>query len=69
MIVQHRQWITSTGAHDENADSKETTTQAGAPAPASTEPDGGPGSHSDSGSGGDANDTASGGVPEESEDD
>ena len=59
----------STGAHDENADSKETTPQAGTPAPASTEPDGGPGSHSDSGSGGAENDTASGGVPEESEGD
>ena len=59
----------STGAHDQNADSQETTTQAGAPAPASTQPDGGPGSHSQGGSGGTENDTASGGVPEESQDD
>ncbi|HET8767121.1 MAG TPA: hypothetical protein VFM86_07320 [Pedococcus sp.] len=58
----------STGAHDENADGQDTTSEAGAPAPESTQPDGGPGSHSEDGSGGAENDTASGGVPEESED-
>ena len=59
----------STGAHDENADGKATTSEAGAPAPESTQPDGGPGSHSEGGSGGAENDAASGGVPEGSEDD
>jgi hypothetical protein len=59
---------TSTDAHDDNADSQETTSDAGAPAPGSTRPDGGPGSHSEGGSGGAENDTASGGVPEDSDD-
>ena len=59
----------STGAHDENADSQQTTSEAGSPTPESTKPDGGPGSHSEGGSGGAENDTASGGVPEDSDDD